>query len=125
MIFKLICKKREKAEENRKWVNYSTLHKGKWYNIKFVKECPPPQTQKIADGVYRAFIELTPDCVYDINTKGVSATIFVETYKILDEKTLSEEIKKETASIEKYRADREKARVDFLSPNDSDEAFFL
>lgn len=123
MICTLICKKRE-AEDGRKWVNFSMLRGKKWYNVKFVKECAPPQVQKIAEGVGRAFIDLTPDDKYDIREQGSNATLFVESYKNLSEDALKKCVADEIAKVEKYRADHEKARVDFLTPVDDAELPF-
>lgn len=122
MICTLICKKRE-SEDGRKWVNYSMLKGKKWYNVKFVKECAAPQVHKIADGVIRSFIELTADCTYDIREQGTNATLFVENYKNLNDEQLKSAITAETAKVEKYRAEREKARVNFLADDDTDLPF--
>lgn len=123
MICTLICKKRESAD-GRKWINFSMLSKSKWYNVKFVKECAPPQVQKIAEGVGRAFIELTADNKYDIKDSSGNLTLFVESYNNLAADALKTCIAAETEKVEKYRADKEKARVNFLQPTDDEDLPF-
>lgn len=124
-IITLIAKKREVSDgitPSRKWINYSTLRKGKWYNVKFVKDCAPPQIHKVAEGVARAFIELTPDDTYDISMKG-NGTIFVESYTPVADDALKACIAAETKKVEDYRAKREKERLDFISDDDTDDIF--
>lgn len=117
MICTLICKKRE-AEDGRKWVNYSMLKGKQWYNVKFVKECAPPQVHKIADGIGRSFISLTADHKYDLREQDNSSTLFVESYDNLNAEELRTAILSETEKVEQYRKEREKARVNFLMPAD-------
>lgn len=124
-ILTLIAKKREINDgmtSVRKWINFSTLRKGKWYNVKFVKECAPPQVQKVADGVVRAFIELTPESKYDVSAKG-NGTLFVESYAPVTGGALDACIKEERKKVEEYRAKREKERIDFISDDDADDIF--
>lgn len=124
-ILTLIAKKREINDgmtPARKWINFSTLRKGKWYNVKFVKDCAPPQVQKVADGVARAFIELTPESKYDVSPKG-NGTIFVESYTPVTGSALDACVKAETKKVEDYRAKREKERLDFISDDDVDDIF--
>lgn len=121
-ILTLIAKKREVNDGTtpaRKWINFSTLRKGKWYNVKFVKSCAPPQVQKVADGVVRAFIELTPESKYDVSSKG-NGTIYVEGYNPVTGTALDACVKAEQKKVEEYRAKREKERIDFISDDDDD-----
>lgn len=124
-ILTLIAKKREVNDgmtPARKWINFSTLRKGKWYNVKFVKDCASPQVQKVADGVARAFIELTPESKFDVSPKG-NGTIFVESYNPVTGDALDACVKEERKKVEEYRAKREKERIDFVSGDDDDDIF--
>lgn len=129
MICTLICKKRESDDGLRKWVNYSMVKGAKngkggtWYNVKFVKDCAAPQVHKIAEGVGRAFIELDATCTYDIKEQASGNTLFVESYKNLTDDTLKEHIAAETKRVEEYRAEREKARKNFLDDDDTELSF--
>lgn len=118
MVVTLIAKKRE-SEDGRKWINFSTLKRGKWYNVKFIKDCAPPQVHKVADGVLRAFVDLTADSKFDISPKG-NGTIFVETYNPVVADALESAIAAEKVKIDKFREKREKERMDFIAPDEDD-----
>lgn len=123
-ILTLIAKKREVNDgisAPRKWINFSTLRKGKWYNVKFVKDCAAPQCIKVADGVVRAFIELTPDSKYDVSPKG-NGTLFVESYNPVTGDTLEKLKAAETEKVNAYRAKRERERMDFINDDDTPSA---
>ena len=113
MLLTLIAKKRE--HEGKKWINFSLIKNEKWYSVKFVKDCIPPKVYGVAEGVGRAFVELTEKHKFDI-TDGERATIFVEQYDDLSAEALKAEIEKEKNKIENYREKREKSKMSFLTP---------
>ena len=121
MILTLIAKKRE--YDGKKWTNFSFVKNEKWYSVKFVKDCAPPQAYEVADGVKRAFIELTKENKFDIK-EGESAVIFVENYNELSAEALTAAANAETKKIEKYREKREQDRINFLLPSDDTELPF-
>lgn len=124
MILTLICKKREL--EGKKWINFSLLKGGKWYSVKFVKNCAAPLIHKIDKNVYRAFISLAETDKFDIaqkNEGGKNATVFVETYSNLSDEMLSASVETERKNLAAYRALRDKERVSFLIVDDAEQPF--
>jgi len=125
MILTLICKKRE--ADGKKWTNYTTIQKGKWYNVKFVKECAAPQIKKIDENINRAFIELNANTKFDIKEDTEdkrNAIIFIESYNNLSAEALQKAIDNEFKSIEKYREEKEKTKISFLMPTDDTDCPF-
>lgn len=121
MILTLIAKKRE--QDGKKWTNFSFVKNEKWYAVKFVKDCAPPQIYEVADGIKRAFIELTKENKFDI-VEGEKAVIFVEDYKQLSAEALTAAGNAEKKKIETYRQKREQDRINFLLPADDTELPF-
>ena len=122
MILSIICKKRE--TDGNKWTNYSVNQKGIWYNVKFVKDCAPPQIHAIDTNILRAFINLNNPQKFDIATdKDNRKTLFVEGYALISEPQLTELIAKERAKIEEYRKSREAEKMDFLEPDEPESPF--
>lgn len=121
MILTLIAKKRE--QDGKKWTNFSFVKNEKWYSVKFVKDCAPPQVYEVADGVKRAFIELTKENKFDI-VEGGRAVIFVENYNELSAEALTAAVNAEKKKIETYRQKREQDRINFLLPSDDTEIPF-
>lgn len=121
MILTLIAKKRE--QEGKKWTNFLFVKNEKWYSVKFVKDCAPPQVYEVADGVKRAFIELTEENKFDI-VEGERAVIFIENYKKLSAEALTAAGNAEKKKIETYRQKREQDRINFLLPSDDTELPF-
>lgn len=121
MIMTLIAKKREKG--GKKWTNFLFVKNEKWYSVKFVKDCAPPKIYKVADGIRRAFIELTQENKFDIK-EGERAVIFVENYNELSAEALTAAINAETKKIEAYRQKREQDKINFLLPSDETELPF-
>ena len=120
MILTLIAKKRE--HDGKKWTNFLFVKNKKWYSVKFVKDCAPPQTYEVADGIKRAFIELTQENKFDIK-EGERAVVFVENYNELSAEALAEAVNIEKKKIETYRQKREQARIDFLIPTEEELPF--
>lgn len=124
MILTLIVKKRE-TENGKKFNSYSTLRGEKWYSVKFVKDCPPPQVVSIEENVKRAFISLKADSKFDIRESDVNrSTVFVETYEPVTGADFDRVVTVEKQKCEEYRKAREKARMDFLTPVDGEELPF-
>lgn len=121
MILTLIAKKKE--QDGKKWTNYLFVKNEKWYSVKFVKDCAPPQTYEVADGIKRAFIELTKKNKFDIK-EGERAVVFVENYNELSAEALTAAVNAEKKKIEKFRQKREQDRINFLLPSDDTEIPF-
>ena len=123
MVLSIICKKREK--DGKKWTNYSANVKGIWYNVKFVKDCAPPQVHAVDTNILRAFIDLKDKSKFDIATdkSSNSKTLFVEGYESLTQPQIDDLKTKELAKIEEYRKAREAEKMDFLEPDEPESPF--
>lgn len=121
MLFTLICKKRT-TEDGKKWTNYSLLKDKKWYSVKFVKDCAPPQNHKIDENIFRAFIELTNNDVFDLK-EGEYPTLFVEKYTAPAPETVEKYIGIEKKNIQKFREKKDQAKKDFIMPTDEELPF--
>ena len=123
MLFTLICKKRV-SDDGRKWTNYNLLRGKKWYSVKFVKDCAPPQNYKIDEGIYRAFIDLSNKDKFDLKENAdCYNTIFVESYGAVTPEIAEKHIAIEKERVDKYREEKEKNKIDFITPSDEDLPF--
>lgn len=125
MIVKLIVKKRE-TKDGRKFNSFLTNKGGKWYAVKFVKDCESPQIITIDGNVRRAWIDLMSGDEFNIKTNapGKVMTIFVESYSSVSDETLSHCVEAEKKEIAAYREAQEKARRDFLIPENEQDLPF-
>lgn len=121
MIVKLIVKARE-TKDGKKFNNFSTNKGGKWYAVKFVKGCEPPQVITVDGNVRRAWIELSAVHTFNIraNATGNGMTIFIENYASVSDDIIARCVEAEKKEIATYREAQEKARRDFLVPDDAE-----
>lgn len=125
MIVKLIVKKRE-TKDGKKFNSFSTNKSGKWYAVKFVRDCPPPQVITVDGNVRRAWIELSAVHTFNVraNATGNGMTIFIENYASVSDDVIARCVEAEKKEIATYREAQEKARRDFLVPENEQDLPF-
>lgn len=125
MILTLYVKKRE-TKDGKKFNSFSARRAGKWYSVRFVKECQPPQAISLDEhgNVKRAFIGLTTESKFDIKDGEKGATLFIEGYDVIGGDDLARVIAAEKKAYDDYKAADAQRRIDFVAPVDSEDLPF-
>lgn len=125
MILTLYAKKRE-TKDGKKFNSFSARRAGKWYSVRFVRECQPPQAISLDEhgNVKRAFIGLTTESKFGIKDSEKGATLFIESYDVIGDDDLARAIAAEKKAYADYKAADEKRRIDFITPVDGEDLPF-
>lgn len=118
MVLVLIAKRKQSEDGQRKWVNFTCIRGGVWYDVKFVHDCAPPVVYDIdkPNNVLRAFIDCD-ETQSNVATRGGRNILYVENYSALakDDPKLKEAVEAERAFINKKRDERKAATRSFYA----------
>lgn len=118
MVLALIAKRRQSEDGQRKWVNFTCVRGGVWYDVKFVHDCAPPAVYDIdkPNNVLRAIIEVDENGS-NVAVKNGRNVLFVEHYTALpvDDPQFKAAVEAERLFVNKKREERKAATRSFFA----------